>query len=577
MADPTQDDANKKPTGEGAAKPVPAKEEVSAADLLSLWGGGAPSPVSAKPKPEPKLEPKPESKPEPKSEPKLEEPEPKLKPKPKPKPKLEPKLEPKPVPTQLQPAEVALPNQAPKPVPPPPLPPEPAPASKIIQPETAFWEIPKPPASEPVKTVAPAVHIEEPPMPKPKPVPPPPPAPSLPPIAPKKEPVAAPIEESKVEPKPKPKVKIDSDIFEETPPTPVKKNEKAPKEIFEGEIVSSKSLPPLPPPPEEQPENLNEENGLGSQVDEFLEELNLSRKHIFYGIGCLVLIIVLIFGGIWGYKFYKNRASSEPKSEQQQPQSKEPATALVPVADTSTGIVSTKELGKLLDMNLVGSTGVNATSAVGVELTGSSGISSYIMTFKRLQNAYETDINELLNQATDRRGRLNSHLALLGKFYVDGTLINFQIQQEAEQIKIQYEEKKKVQQTHDSNFFDQIKALNPQTTENILSDFINVSKEIVVLRARFKALQKIRSYYEFALPKLNARIKDIELNAEALILGLKVYDVKGSDLKLIIPIESSAGETKNESLESSSGAGLFINPASVSTGHDYIQSPGGGF
>ena len=618
MADPTQNDENKKPASGGAAKPVSPREEVSAADLLSLWGGGAPSSKPV-PKPEPKLEepepkPKPRSKPKPKSEPKLElkleEPEHKLEPKPAPKPEPPPAIlfgnkQPQ---TELQP-KVLSPAQEPVPTPlapksippsPPPLSPESVHAPKIIQPETAFWEIPKqsPPTptqiqpaevalsfgnEQPQTALQPKPKIVSPPTlpPEPKPMPPsaprsvPPPPPAPMPVTPKKEPV---IEEQF---KPKQKVEIDSDIFEkkeeeEMPPPVIEK--KAPKEIFEGEIVASKPLPPSspePPSPEEHPQNLNEESDLGSQVDEFLEELNLSRKHIFYGAGCLVLIIILIFGGIWGYKIYKNRTPSEPKPEQQQQQPQTQPQINVP--DTSTGVAATQELGKLLDMNLVGSTGVNATSAVGVELTGASGISNYIMTFKRLQNAYETDINELLNQATDRRGRLNGHLALLGKFYVDGTLISFQIQQETDQIKVQYEEKKKVQQTHDSNFFDQIKSLNPQTAENLLADFINVSKEIVVLRARFKALQKVRSYYEFALPKLNARIKDIELNAEALILGLKVYDVKGSDLKLIIPIGSSAGATQNESLESSSGSSLFINPASVSTGHDYIQSPGGGF
>ena len=645
MADPTQNDGDKKPVPLVPPVPSPQKEEVSAADLLSLWGGGAPSSASAKPAPklEPKLElktelkseprpvPKPESKPEaklePKPEPKLEEPEPKPKPRPRPKPKpkpkleleikselkpelkpeqkLEPKSEPKPEIKPI-PKPKSPPAPMPIPVPPPapapkPAPPvseikklEPAPASKIIQPETAFWEIPKqePKIEEPLPPPMPefvppqrSAPIHEP-VPEPKPMPPPAPKPApaleprpIPSPEPKPIPPPAPKEHVIEEPfvAPKQKVKIEPDIFEEEEmPPPVKEFKKASEEIVEGEIVKSETLPPLSPPPEEHQENLNEENGFGSQVDDFLEELNLSRKHIFYGIGCLVLIIVLIFGGIWGYKFYKNRKQPEP-AQQQQPQSKEPATAPVPVADTSTGVASTQELGKLLDMNLIGSTGINATSAVGVELTEAQGIGNYLMTFKRLQNAYETDINELLNQATDRRGRLNSHLALLGKFYVDGTLISSQIQQETDQIKIQYEEKKKVQQTHDSNFFDQIKAFNPQTTENILSDFINVSKEIVVLRARFKALQKVRSYYEFALPKLNARIKDIELNAEALILGLKVYDVKGSDLKLIIPIESSAGATQNDSLESASVPGLFINPASVNTGHDYIQSPGGGF
>lgn len=503
MADPTQNDENKKPK----------KEEVSAADLLSLWGGGAspakPAQSSAPaPVPEPKPAPVPVTKPEPQP------------PKPVPTPQPAPPPAPKPEPASLQP------KPAPSPVP--------EPIKKTIQPETAFWEAAAP--------ASPEIHAEE-------PIP------------------FQPQKQAK-------QIKIEPEIFQSEEEKPLPKEpkketikEKAPPEIVEGEVIKSEPLPPI-----EEPAALDEEETFGSQVDEFLAELNLSRKHIFYGIGCLVLIIVLVFGGIWGYKFYKNRKSSQPIEP-----TKEEQTQSV-IEDTSIGIISTSQVGGKFDPSLVGDTGISSAVSIGVELSGAAEIAGYIMTFRRLQNAYETDINELLNQSTDRRGRLNSHLALLNKLYSDGSLVSANLKSQMDQLKAQYEEKKKQQQTFDANFFDQIKALNPQTTENILADFIAVSQEIVSLRARFKSLQKINSYYQYALPKLNARIKDIELNAEPLILGLKVYDVKGSDVKLIVPVEGGGGSSeKTDSLESAPGFPLMINPASVDTGHDYITKPGGGF
>lgn len=460
----------------------PKKEEVSVADLLSLWGGAG---GGSSPKPPPAVQP------------------------------------PKPTPTP-----VPMPASAPASRPISPPPPVPAPEPKKVAPP------PPQPAPEP-KKIPPPLRPQPkeeslPPQPQPKEefLPPPPP------------------------PRPQPK--------EEPEPVlpPVQ-----PKEIIEGEVVKSETL-------------LDEDDGgFGGQMDEFLTELNLSRKHIFYGIGCVAIIIVLVFAGIFGYKYFKNRK-----------QNLQPAEIIAektePVAKIETGISTTSEIGKKLDTESIGETGIYAVISVGSELQSGTSLANYILTFKRIQNAYEVDINQLLNQAVDRRGRLNAHLALLSKLFSEGSLINQKMKEEMDAIKIKYEDSKKEQSTDDVNFFEQLKTFNAQTAEDILNHFITVSRDIVELRARFKALQKIRLYYEYALPRLLARVKDIELNAEPLILGLKIYDVKGSDLKLIIPVENQTGVSGSgfESLDNTQGgqSSFFINPANVSTGHDYVTTPGGG-
>jgi hypothetical protein len=120
-----------------------------------------------------------------------------------------------------------------------------------------------------------------------------------------------------------------------------------------------------------------------------------------------------------------------------------------------------------------------------------------------------------------------------------------------------------------------LNALNAQTAQDILDTFIQTSQQVVDFRARFKALQKIAAFYEEGLPKLEARIRDMELNEEALVSGIKVYDVKGSDLQLILPVAGEA--VKEEKL--SSGVIPFIpaHPSQVGTEKDYITKPGGGF
>ncbi|GEM_PF-4653247 len=364
------------------------------------------------------------------------------------------------------------------------------------------------------------------------------------------------------------------------PSTPPAESPKSPtREVYEGEVMTPSKKTPTAPlaapaptprvtPPEAEPELLQEKEGFGSQLDEFLAELNLSRRHIIYGLGCLVILAGLIFGGIVGYRAYKNRKQT------QEPPPK-PATQ---ISEEETGIPAGAQVGQpvLATKEMVGDTGLSATIAVGQTEIIKTDIAYYIITFRRLQNAYQTNINDLINQSTDRRAKLRSHLAVLRKLHTDGTQLLEQMKSEIEKIKQDYEPQRQLQETTDVNFFEQLNAFNAQTTSDILDDFVEASKQVVAFRARFKALQKVAAFYEEGLPKIAARIRDIELNEEALVSGIRVYDVKGSDLKLIIPVNGA--QTENERLSSPAFPLIPINPADIKPmGKDFISQPGGGF
>ena len=54
-------------------------------------------------------------------------------------------------------------------------------------------------------------------------------------------------------------------------------------------------------------------------------------------------------------------------------------------------------------------------------------------------------------------------------------------------------------------------------------------------KAKNLALNKLRIFYEAAVSKLDARIRDLQLNRDALLEGVRVFDVKNSDLQIIFP------------------------------------------
>lgn len=348
-------------------------------------------------------------------------------------------------------------------------------------------------------------------------------------------------------------------------------------EVLEGEVLTRapKQAPKqepkqTAPAPEKaaEPEFAEEREGFSAQIDEFLQELNLSRKHLIIGIGCLILLVALIFGGIAGFKYYKKRKGEAPT----------PPPPTTEISGEDTGIPQTGDIGKvrILSPADIGETGLSSLIGIGTEGASFTRIAGYIMAFRRLQNAYGTDINELLNKATDRRARLRGHLALLRNLQSEGEEYLKTIRAEIEAIKVIYEPERQRQDETDINFFEQLSALNSQTAEDILDEFILVSQRVIAFRARFKALQKIAALYEEALPKMINRIRDIELNEEALVSGIKVYDVKGSDLELILP--ANGGSVKEEEkLSSPAIPFLPVHPAKVDTGKDFITVPGGGF
>lgn len=340
---------------------------------------------------------------------------------------------------------------------------------------------------------------------------------------------------------------------------------------IEGEVLPAEK--PAEKPTEE-PEFAEEQEGFGAQVDEFLRELNLSRKHIWLGLGCVVLAALLIFGGFKGYEYYSNRKQTKPVEPA--PQQKEEK----PMQKEETGMLSTVLIGHIPNLQKMPlATGIASTLLIGQEFEGSTTLAGYILLLRRLQNAYETDIQESLSKATDRAARFESHLALLNRLHEDALKALQSIRNEEDVIRKQFEPQSKKQESSDINFFEQVGSLNPETSQKILNDFISASREVVSLRAKFKALQKIQRLYEIAVPRAERRMRDIVLNREALITGIKVYDVSGSDLKLVQPVQGE--DIPEEERLGSPGPAYPLIPVEPSQlkglgGKDFISEPGGG-
>jgi hypothetical protein len=161
-------------------------------------------------------------------------------------------------------------------------------------------------------------------------------------------------------------------------------------------------------------------------------------------------------------------------------------------------------------------------------------IASYMNVLTRLQNAFKTDIDELLSKADDREVVLEKHIKELEDVLQEAIETQNLINERKDEIKVEYNQVSTLKDQYEKDFFNAMDKLEGTEANSILIEFIDASKRYTALKAEYSALDKTSKLFDTAVKNMDARIKDIEYNRSALIKGVKVVDIKGSDLNLII-------------------------------------------
>jgi len=169
-----------------------------------------------------------------------------------------------------------------------------------------------------------------------------------------------------------------------------------------------------------------------------------------------------------------------------------------------------------------------------VQTSETDRIATYMQVLNELQNGFETDINQLLDASNNRASAISIHLRELNGLLAEAQFTYENLREEADEIKVQYNKVTNQKDILEEAFFVSLEKLESSESNEILNDFVEVSKSQINLKAEHSALSKIGGMYDTAISNMEARIKDIEANKEALVKGVKVVDIKGSDLNLII-------------------------------------------
>lgn len=177
--------------------------------------------------------------------------------------------------------------------------------------------------------------------------------------------------------------------------------------------------------------------------------------------------------------------------------------------------------------------GVSAAYAMGFRGQSLQRLEVYVQNILQIQNILNTDVAALLNAQQNRGPALDNLIQsfdnLVKVSQENATLVAKEIvtMRDADNVlraKIAAQEKV---------FTASLSKFLPQDSSKQLDDYVKLVKEQSEMKAQLGAMAKIDKYYQVGVTKLLARIRDIKANQDALLKGVKVFDIKNSDIKII--------------------------------------------
>ncbi len=287
-----------------------------------------------------------------------------------------------------------------------------------------------------------------------------------------------------------------------------------------------------------------------------LEDANLSPRHLrfcFGGVLVLALIAALIFGGWygvskvdWGGLFERSESDREEVVEvEEEVEDQEDVESEEEAADNGFEseefaaqygfLDGTVFSGILIGEEVAEDDG--ATSAgedLGLELVTDDSLAVLISDFSEMYEALQVDVQALLDQSRDRQETLDDYTHELNYLLYVGRNNLEQLQEDNDYLVEQYSEAEGEKDIYEERFFEKMQVLDSYGSVAALNDFIAEAEYVVNLRAQYQAREKLITYYDEVITALEARVTDIQLNEEALVKGVQVVDIIGSDIDLIL-------------------------------------------
>lgn len=151
----------------------------------------------------------------------------------------------------------------------------------------------------------------------------------------------------------------------------------------------------------------------------------------------------------------------------------------------------------------------------------------------QIQNALSVDLFQYLNQSVSRADALDSYLHLLSQLLNKTQERMNDLNTKVTFLDANSSSRNQEISQSEQQFFQQLNALNGMNAEEELKRFIDLRENQAEIRAKLGAYRSLYNYYSFFRPRLENLIREIQLNREALIAGVRVTEIQNMTLPLI--------------------------------------------
>jgi hypothetical protein len=267
----------------------------------------------------------------------------------------------------------------------------------------------------------------------------------------------------------------------------------------------------------------------GGGFMDLLREANLSPRHLRFccgGVFLLIFLLLIIFGAFRLAGWIQDRPVrlTEPEVEE------ELTFSITDPSIDAAVLVGTDEA----DLD----DGVNTSQIIGEQFLAHSTYSRHVAEFADMYESMRVDVNELLDLSRDRQRTYNEYHAELDAHFFTGRRNKEALESEITRIQTQFASSEASKEALELEFFERLNQLDSFGSVVSLNAFITEAEVVVRLRAESQAREKLLALYDELLPLMEARLRDLGFNEEALVKGIRIIDVEGSDIDLILEDES---------------------------------------
>ena len=328
---------------------------------------------------------------------------------------------------------------------------------------------------------------------------------------------------------------VSSEPENESPVEPIEAV--APVEHVEAEVVDVHS--------EEAPVSVVEHNDVDDTRDEFwhiLEQAGIT-KGVVKGVVAFIIVLIL---GLFVYFFW---FSGAPKSVPREVTKVVENTDVDSTDSTISQIVSsyifgleyTDEANPEIVAEPIGKYGVTTGLDLAFDLGFQSDFRKQVFVddvelLRRIKNLTEIDVYALVDSSVDRRKIVGDLILEMQTIVDDSDKVVVVLNNDLALLNAKYKNSAIVRDDFEQKFFDSMNALKGQQAFEFLSSFIDNSDDGTRLKAYYEAEKLLLKAFQRYLIVLKPRLEDVKLNQEALIKGVKVIDVPGSNIDSIIKV-----------------------------------------